>query len=250
MKLIILGSGTSVPSLKRSAPAYYLEGEGSEVLIDCGSGTVLQLERIGRSYKNIDAVFITHTHPDHVADLLPLIHGLVATPLYKRENEFYLVGPEGFTKYYVKHLESVFGKAKTSFIRIAEIEDKMDFPPFHIFTTRTVHVNNSIAFRFESGSRSIVFTGDADYDQGIIDLSREADLLIADCAFPETMKKQGHMTPRECGLVAQKSGVKKLILSHLHPLPVPDSDKLKECREVFQGDLLLAEDFMEFKLEQ
>jgi ribonuclease BN (tRNA processing enzyme) len=248
MKLIILGSGTSVPSLKRSAPAYYLEGEGREVLIDCGGGTVLQLERIGRSYKNIDAVFITHTHPDHIAGLLPFIHGIIATPFYQREKEFLLVGPVGFTKYYKKHIESVFGKAKTSFIRVAEIEDKMDFPPFHIFTTRTVHVNNSIAFRFESESRSIVFTGDADYDQGIISLSRGADLLIADCAFPESMKKKGHMTPRECGLVAQKSGVKKLILSHLHSLPVPDIDKLKECRQVFQGNLLLAEDFMEFNL--
>ncbi|UCF86811.1 MAG: MBL fold metallo-hydrolase [Nitrospiraceae bacterium] len=248
MKLVILGSGTAVPSLKRSAPAYYLEGEGREILMDCGSGTVLQLERIGRSYKSIDAVFITHTHPDHVAGLLPLIHGLIATPLFKMEKDLLLVGPEGFTKYYRKHIESVFGKVKTSFIRVVEIEDKLDFPPFHIFSTQTVHVKNSIAFRFESGIKSVVFTGDADFDQGIISLSRGVDILIADCAFPESMKKQGHMTPRECGIVAKKSGVKKLILSHLHPLPVHDIDKLKECREVFQGDVQLAEDLMEFNL--
>ena len=70
MKLIVLGSGTCVPSLKRSAPAYYLEAEGKQILIDCGGGTLLQLEKIGKSYKDIDAVFITHTHPDHIADLM------------------------------------------------------------------------------------------------------------------------------------------------------------------------------------
>jgi ribonuclease BN (tRNA processing enzyme) len=45
MKLIILGSGTCVPSLKRSAPAYYLEAGGRQILIDCGCGTLLQLEK-------------------------------------------------------------------------------------------------------------------------------------------------------------------------------------------------------------
>ena len=69
MKLIVLGSGTCVPSLKRNAPGYYIEAEDYRILVDCGSGTLLQLERAGRNYKDLDAVFITHRHPDHFADL-------------------------------------------------------------------------------------------------------------------------------------------------------------------------------------
>jgi ribonuclease BN (tRNA processing enzyme) len=248
VKLIILGSGTCVPSLKRSAPAYYLEGEGKQVLVDCGAGTVLQLERAGRSYRDIDAIFITHTHPDHVAGLLPLIHGLVATPFYTREKTLLLAGPKGFAQFCETYITSVLGKNKTPFVQIIEIEDKLDYPPFHVFIARTVHIANSIAFRFETGSASVVFTGDADYDQGLIALSQNCDLLIADCAFPESMKQQGHMTPGECGLIAKKAEVKKLILSHLHILPVNDIDKLKECQNVFKGDVVLAEDLMEVNL--
>jgi len=248
MKLIVLGSGTCVPSLTRSAPAYYLEAEARKILVDCGSGTLLQLEKIHRSYKDIDAVFVTHPHPDHVAGIMPLIHALLATPLFKREKDLFLIGPKGFKKFYEKCVASIMGKPKTFSIQIIEIEDKLDYPPFQIFTAGTVHSENSIAFRFEHRGKSVVITGDTDYDEGIIELSRDSDLLIADCSFPEFMKARGHMTPRECGLVAQKAGVKKLLLSHLHTLPVTDNDRLRECQQVFNGDVSLAEDFLEIDL--
>ncbi len=248
MKLIILGSGTCVPSLKRSAPGYYLEAENRKILIDCGSGTILQLEKLGKSYKDIDAVFITHPHPDHIAGLMPLIHALLATPLFKREKTLSLIGPKGFKAFYQKCIASILGFPRTFSIQIIEIENKMDYPPFHVLAAKTIHSENSIAFRFEYKNKSIVITGDADYDNGIIELSKNSDILIADCSFPESMKVSGHMTPQECGLVAKKAGVKKLVLSHLHTLPFPDECRLEECRQVFKGDVILAEDFLETDL--
>jgi ribonuclease BN (tRNA processing enzyme) len=69
MKLIVLGSGTGVPSLVRNAPGYFTEALGQELLLDCGSGTLLQMERVGKRYHTLDAVLMTHTHPDHIGDL-------------------------------------------------------------------------------------------------------------------------------------------------------------------------------------
>lgn len=248
MKLIILGSGTCVPSLKRGAPANYLEAENRQILIDCGSGTLLQLEKSGKSYKDIDAIFVTHTHPDHVAGIIPMIHALIATPLFSREKELLLIGPKGFKKFNEQCIASVIRGPRTFPMQIIEIEDKMDYPPFKVLTTGTVHSENSIAYRFEHQGKSVVITGDADYDRGIVELSRNCDLLIADCSFVESMKAGNHMTPRECGLVAREAGVKKLLLSHLHNLPFPDIERLKECRQVFNGDVSLAEDFLEIEL--
>jgi ribonuclease BN (tRNA processing enzyme) len=248
MKLIILGSGTCVPSVKRNAPGYYLEAENRQILIDCGSGTLLQLEKLGKSYKDIDAVFITHPHPDHIAGLMPLIHALLATPLFKREKTLSLIGPKGFKAFYQKCIASILGFPRTFSIQIIEIENEIDYPPFHVLSAGTIHSENSIAFRFEYKNKSIVITGDADYDNGIIELSKNSDILIADCSFPESMKASGHMTPQECGLVAKKSGAKKLVLSHLHTLPFPDACRLDECNQVFKGDVILAEDFLEFML--
>ncbi len=246
MKLTILGSGTCVPSLKRNASGYLLEAEGKEVLIDCGSGVLLQLERAGNSYKDIDALFLTHGHPDHFADLMPLIHALFYTPNFTREKDFSIIAPQGFRQYYDTAIGSILGESKDFHIVFMEAADNMEFGPWSICTTSTVHSADSIAYRFELGERSVVFSGDADYDQGLIALSEKADLLIADCSFPDAMKVNGHLSAKECGLLAQKAEVKTLVLSHIYPADTPDEDRVTEAKEHFNGEVILAEDLMEF----
>ncbi len=244
MKLIVLGSGTCVPSLKRNAPGYYLEAEGCRILVDCGSGTLLQLEKAGRSYRDIDAVFITHKHPDHFADLMPLVHALLATPKFNRKSDLYIISPQGFKEYYEASVASVLGHPKEFSIRTVEIQDKLGFGPFNIITAKTIHSKDSIAYRFECKDKSIVFTGDADYDQGVIALAKDADLLIADCSFPDSVKAKGHLSAKECGMVAARAGAKKLVLSHLYPADSPDTDRIMESRENYNGEIVLAEDLM------
>jgi ribonuclease BN (tRNA processing enzyme) len=248
MKLVILGSGTCVPSLKRNASGYLIEASGMKILVDCGEGTLHQLERAGRSYRDIDAVFITHPHPDHVSGLLPLIHATLATPGFTREKDLLIGGPRGIKNFYDRCISSVIRPPKSFSIEFVEMEDKFELGGILIFTARTVHTDDSIAYRFEEDRKSVVITGDCDYDQGIIALAEECNLLIADCSYPDTMKAAGHMTPRECGMVAKKARAKKLLLSHLYPVGTPDSERVAECRKVFDGDVSLAEDLMEITL--
>ncbi len=248
MKLIVLGSGTCVPSLRRNAPGYYLETSGRQLLVDCGSGTLLQLEKAGRSFRDIDAVFITHAHPDHFADLMPFVHALIAAPALRRTKDFYLVCSREFMVYYEKAIASVLGKPRGFALRIVPIQDTLDFEPFHVSTAKTIHSQDSIAYRFECEGKSVVFTGDADYDQGLISLAENADLLIADCSFPDSMKAAGHLSAKECGSIARKAGVKKLVLSHLYPADSPDNARVQESREDFKGEIVLAEDLMEITI--
>ncbi len=248
MKLIVLGSGTCVPSLKRNAPGYYLELPDKEILIDCGSGTLLQLEKAGKSYKSIDTVFITHTHPDHIADLMPFIQALFATPGFTREKDLLIAGPNGLKAFYERCITSSIRKPKAFNCEILEIKDKIDLGYLFVFSTKTVHSENSIAYRFEAGGRSIVITGDCDYDKSLVTFAEDADLLVIECSFPDSLKVKGHLTPRECGLIAKSARVKKLLLSHIYPTPYPDADRLKECKKVFDGDVRLAEDLMEIEV--
>ncbi len=100
MKGTILGSGTGVPSLSRHAPGYLLEvEEGRRWLVDCGSGTLLQLERLQKSFRTLDGAFITHTHVDHIGDLMPLIHAFRFSGLV-RDAPFHLFGPAGFVDFW------------------------------------------------------------------------------------------------------------------------------------------------------
>ncbi|MCX6814011.1 MAG: ribonuclease Z, partial [Candidatus Azambacteria bacterium] len=100
MKLTILGSGTCVPSTERGSPANFLKIRESNILVDCGPGTLRQMEGAGLDYKNLDYVFITHFHSDHIADLVPLLQALNWTPGFDRKEKLTLVGPVGFSKFY------------------------------------------------------------------------------------------------------------------------------------------------------
>ncbi|GBD98223.1 ribonuclease Z [bacterium BMS3Abin07] len=248
MKLIVLGSGTCVPSLKRNAPGYYLEGGGKRLIVDCGSGTLLQLLKAGKSYKDIDALFITHTHPDHVSGLVPFIHALAATPGYERTRDISIIGPDGIKQFYERCVSSVIRKPRSFSINLSEIDEKMDIGNLNVFAVKTVHSDNSIAFRFEEEGKSVVMTGDCDFDEELIKFSLGADLLVIDCSYPDKLKVPGHLDSTECGLIAERAGVKKILLSHIYPSPYPDHIRLTECRAVFGGDVLLAEDLMEFAI--
>ena len=248
MKLTILGSGTCVPSLKRAAPGYYLSLFDKHILIDCGSGSLLQLEKADKSYQSIDTVFITHTHPDHISDLIPLIQALFFTPDFTRSKKLLVVGPQGLKRYYHACIPSLMKVPDTFPIEIIEIEDRLTFKNFSVFATKTLHSENSIAYRFEAGGKSLVITGDCDYDQHLISFSQKTNLLIADCSFPDSLKTRGHLTSQEAGLIAKKARVQKLILSHIYPSVYPDEDRVKECRNVYDGKIILAADLMEIEI--
>lgn len=248
MRLVVLGSGTCVPSLKRSAPGYLLESNGTPLLIDCGGGTLVQLEKAGRSYKDLDAVLLTHFHPDHISGFFPLIHALAGTPGFERKKSLTVIGPSGLRDIYECCVLSLMSSPGTFEVKLMEIEDELRIGSLDVYSVRTNHTKNSVAYRLQTGGKSIVFTGDSDYDERLIFLSEKADLLVTDCSFPESMKSPGHMTPRECGLLALNAKAKRLVLSHIYPSPLSEHELIKECRSVFMGDVTVAEDMMEFEL--
>ncbi len=248
MRLTVLGSGTCVPSARRGAPGYYLEAGGMKVIVDCGSGTVRQLVRAGKDYRDIDAILLTHTHPDHVSDLTPLIHALVGTPGFERKRDLPVYGPDGIEEYYDRCVASLLRKPRPFSVHVAALQGKFDLGRMDILVQRTVHSDDSVAYRFEEDEKVLVITGDCDYDEGIVMLSQGADVLITDCSYPDVLKTSGHMTPQECGQVAKRAGVKKLVLSHIYPSPFPEEERVKEAKAAFDGEVVLAEDLMEFAI--
>lgn len=76
IEIIILGSGSSIPSLRRAHPAVLLRRAGDYFLFDCGEDCQRGLERAGISPMKIDKIFISHWHADHFAGLLPLLETL------------------------------------------------------------------------------------------------------------------------------------------------------------------------------
>ena len=109
------------------------------------------------------------------------------------------------------------------------------------------HSEGAIGYRFELNDKIFVYSGDTDFCEGIIALSRNADVLLLECSFPDEMKVKGHLTPSEAGKIASKAEVDRLILTHLYP-PCDEVDILEVCRREFDGEIKLAEDLMRVEI--
>jgi len=247
--LTVLGSGTAVPSLERCSSGYLLRTPGFAALVDCGNGVLRQLLRTRQPYAELDAVFITHTHADHVADLVPLLHALnLLDP--PRTLPLHLFGPPGIVDFVERCVLPVSSSPTSYDVRIAEVEASSHFCDATVITSPTVHTRStaSVAYRFEVCGHVIVLSGDADTDPSLARLAYGADLLILDCSFPNALKTAGHLCAGECGRLAHMAQVHTVVLSHLYPTSVPDAVRVEECREHFAGEIILAEDLLELSL--
>lgn len=253
MKLTILGSGTTVPSAKRSAPAYLLEVAGKLILLDSGEGTKRRIVEAGKDPLDIDFIFYTHTHVDHVAEL-PAILWCYHWVEHKRTKELVILGPKGFKKFFRKMLAAFWPQfeEKVEFtVNITELKNKkLEIGDFTVNTVPldeqgSTLVKNSIGYRIEHNGKSFVFAGDVGYNEKVIKLAKNADVLLIESAVPTPEKL--HLTPKQAGELAAKAKVKKLVLTHFYPA-VERIDILSEARKTFNGEIILAEDLMEIEI--
>ena len=250
LEVIILGSGTCVPSLRRAGPAQCLRAEGLTIVIDSAAGTLRQLVKAGIRQDQVDLILYTHFHPDHTGELVPFIFASKYGPGFQRKKPVLVWGPEG-----LKDLLHGFETAYGEWVRPANdsiifeeipvtLPTSQQLPPLTISTIHTSHTPQSLAYRIETpGGKSVVFSGDTDFCPEIIEIARNADLLVLECASPEGHKVQGHMTPSEAGTVAKEAGVKRLLLTHFYP-ECDKSDMLTPCKSKYDGPVILAEDLM------
>lgn len=245
-EMVILGSGTGIPSLKRGCAGIMIKVDEQIVLLDTGPGTLHKLLTIGITYADIDKVFYTHYHPDHCAELIPMLfamkHGEPA-----REEALCLFGPPGLRKLY-QGLNSLFKEnlsPRTYDLRIFELWDaEVGFEGWQVVARPLFHLVPSLGYRITLPSgKTVVYSGDTDYCEAIVELAKGAEVLILECAFPEEMKFQGHLIPSLCSRIAQQAAPKKLILTHFYS-QWNGRDIRTEFAEHYSGEFVLAEDMM------
>lgn len=254
LRITILGSGTCVPSLTRSACSVLLHHRGGKWLFDCGPGTIRRLLEAGTTIFEISHLCFSHLHPDHTADLVPLLFATKYPDRGKRKFPLTVVGGRGFNDFFGR-LRNVYGdwiEIGEGMFNILEMNadsrDRREMDGLRVDTAPTNHSPQSIAFRVTGpAGRSMVYSGDTDFSEPLIELARDADLLICESAFPEGHHVAGHLTPALAGEIASRAGVGRLVLTHFYPI-CDRADVETECRRTYSGPLILAQDLMHLEV--
>lgn len=254
ISVTVLGSGTCVPSLRRSSCSVFVRIDETILLFDSGVGTMRRLLEAGIEIFHISYIFYSHFHPDHTGELVPFLFSNKYPDGSRRKIPLTLVGGKGFLKFY-DDLKNVYGHwmaLTPSLLNIVELDnngrDMRMFTDFKVESIPVDHNPESIAYRvIGPGGISIVYSGDTDFSDNLITLSKDADLLICESALPDELKVNGHLTPSLAGEIATRANVRQLVLTHFYP-ECEHADIEKQCRKTYKGPLLLAEDLMKIHL--
>ncbi len=250
-----------------------LELGGRTIVVDCALGVTRGLTDAGISLKQLDLIFITHLHSDHILELGPLIHTAWTAGLAMPVKVF---GPVGTADYWRGFLQSM---AFDVDIRIVDegrpdIRDLVKVVEFgegsvladdglSVTALRVDHppVPECFALRFEHGGKSVVFSADTAYFPPLADFARGADILVHEAMLEEGVERlvartgngarlrehlmASHTLAADAGLIAKAANVGRLVLNHLIPADDPEFgevDWVAAVRKTWAGGLTIGRD--------
>ncbi|MBC8086657.1 MAG: MBL fold metallo-hydrolase [Phycisphaerae bacterium] len=277
-KLILLGTaGGPRPRLARSAPAQVIVANGAAYVVDCGNAVARQLVAAGVPLNSIRTVLITHHHSDHNADYGTLLLLAWTGGLQKPVDTW---GPPPLARMTDLFFEMSATDIETRMLDEARVPLRPLIRAHDIrtagllfqdenvkVTAAVVHhppATPAFAYRFDAADRSIVISGDTTKTDALIELAKDADVLVHEAIIPSAVDRlianvpnapdlkrsilSHHTSAEEAGQVAQAARVKTLVLSHLIPAEDPlvtDSVWVDAARKSFAGRIVVGRDLME-----
>jgi ribonuclease Z len=246
-RIIFLGTASAVPNINHHNAHFVLESGQRLVLVDCSGNPVVRLEEAGIDPLQLTDIILTHFHPDHVNGLplllmdlwlmgrkAPLtIHGL-AEDMEKAKQMMDLFNWKKWTTFYPVEFHALDSAEMTT---VLEDED------LSILASPVCHMIPAIGLRMNLPEGIVSYSTDTGPCETVVRLAQGANVLIHEAAGAA----EGHSSAAEAGEEAAKAEVETLVLIH-YP-PEADAETLaKEAGEVFEGDILLAEDLMILEL--
>lgn len=254
MQLTVLGCWAPYPRAGGACPGYLLEAGDTNLLLDCGNGVLGNLQK-HLDFRKLTGVIISHLHPDHYLDLFALRHAIGGAQRDgSRPESLALFLPEGppearmqLARYQdVFRITAIEGQnaAGQGWLESREGGCRLQFMP-------TEHPLPCYAVAVEFQGKRIVYTADTGWSEGLVPFLKGADLALCEASLQEedaAYAAAGHLTARQAGELAQKAGVRNLVLTHFWPEYNLAVTK-QEAQEVFGGVVELAEEGKAWQVE-
>lgn len=244
MRLTVVGCSGSFPGPESAASCYLVEAPHAattyRLLLDLGSGALSALQRYC-PLESVDAVALSHLHPDHCLDLCgfwvfrryhPQLR-LPRLPIY---------GPSGASE----RMANAYGVSPSP--GLSGEFDFRDFPdtpfemgPFTVSVILVDHPDSAYAIKVADSVSSLVYSGDTGPCDALVEISEGCDLLLAEAAFADNDDNPPHlhMSGRQAATTAERARARRLVLTHIPPWHSRDA-MLAEAAPHFSGDISLA----------
>jgi ribonuclease Z len=270
IKVTLLGTGTPVPAMNRFGPSILVQAGGQTFLFDAGRGATQRLAQLRVRWQDVDGLFLTHLHSDHVVGFpdLWLTGWLVGSG---RDRPLHVWGPRG-TEKMMSHLEQAFDfdirmrlyddrAAPEGVVILAkDMNEGVVFEKGGLtitaFEVDHAPVRPAFGFRVDYAGRSLVLSGDTRVSENLVRHAQGADLLVHEVASPESFQRAGvrperaksvlehHVNPEQAGEVFAKTNPRLAVYSHIVQADASEQDLLPPTRRVYAGAVEVGEDLM------
>ena len=229
MEVQFIGSGDAFGSGGRLQPCVLITDKSTRFALDFGLTALIGLHQKDIHPNTIDAVFISHFHGDHCGGIPFLLMDAMLGS--KREKPLTLIGPEGI-EVHIKQLQDVLfpgsqimtPKFDVEYVEINP-ENPVLFGEYQITAVEAKHTASTkpLALKVETGQQTLVYTGDGELTEELIDFTDGADLAIAECYYYDKPVKW-HLNYPDI----QHLKARNVVLTHMHENMLAHKDEVPE----------------------
>jgi len=230
VQVTVLGACGAWPEAGQACSGFLVEQDGFRLVMDLGYATMPRLlEHV--SADQVDAVFISHGHPDHCADLSPLLRARAMAE--EPPGPLPVYAPAGA-------LDAVLALDRPGMlddavaVRALSGGDDQQIGPFRAQTRLLPHWLPNTGLRLTAAGRVVAYTGDSGPSPEVVELARDADLLLAEATYLTEVPADSRgflCSAAEAGRQAGQAGAEHLVLTHLWP----GSDRAAACSAASAG---------------